>query len=456
MCGFLLFTLACGAGKNTFLPAGDIIELPSSQVALSPEEQQALADAGIPNVCVPMGQLGDGFKFEITNSLRPGIVAKFIVPESRLGILRDAEFQKRFFTGVKDMIVKAGAAQTQLTAVLLQFEGTQAPSEFKGVAELAASMHPLKLSLGAGVPSFWLSKKLEKSLKGFDFAVLFEQGYAYPPSFNPTLIDTYRGQTKENTPTDVEMPHYVALSLASTGWVARADGAEEVWPGVDMDALVDGAGVTASGQILESCLVDTQYAFEFRRTMAVGRRRASTGDKLTLAVTNYPFRRDTMGSLARRFQPGLLGRYLGPYAPETESGVIGFNTLKDYLGGAIDGPNPRVELAPAGGGWAVLLTNASGLFSDFSASGNYVEWVTAQGRIRDASAGAFQRYRFMKGEEEDVPSRATAVRFYEAFLGPYETVRSGEVYLAGSPSGTFRVHLTLPGGEVLKFKFPVK
>jgi hypothetical protein len=456
LCGLLFSAVAFGAGINRLLPTGDIIELTSPQVALTPEEQQTLADGGIGYVAVPLGILGEGTPLEIMNSLQAGIVVKFIVPEGKRGLLQDSGFRKRFTTALKDMIVKAGAAQTQIRAVLLQFEGGKPADDFKGAADFAASLHPLNISLGAGVPSFWISKKLERDMEGFDFAVLFEQGFAYPPSLNPALIDSYRGQTKENTPGSVEMPHFVAFSLASAAWVTRADGGREVWPAMDIGLLTHGAGITSSTQILDNFLVDPQYAFDFRRTLALGHRQVSKGDKLTLALTSYPFRRDTMGGLSRRVHPGLLGRYLAPYSSQTENGVIGLSALKAYLGGAIDGPLPKVDLIPSGGGRAIVLTNTSGLYSDLSTSGNYVEWAAPQGRIRDASVGEFQRFRFMSGEEEEVPARATAIRFYLAYFAPYDSVRSGNIAFSGPVTGTLRVHLTLPGGEVLKFKFPVQ
>jgi hypothetical protein len=431
------------------------VELPSACAALESEEQQNLLDGGVQNLCLPMGILGEDVRAEIPKPLRLSIVAKFIVPADKQPLLKDSAFRRRFLKTLEDLIVKAGAAQTQVAAVLLHFEGSKPPEDLEGLPDLAAGLRPLKISLGAGIPVFWASAKLESALEGVDFAVLFEQGYAYPPSLNPSLIDIYRSQAKENAPTTLAMPHYRALSLVSTAWVTRSGGSVEVWPGVSLDDLVEGAGISYSGPIIESYLVDAQYAFEIQRDRSIGHWQAGAGDKVTLAFVNYSFRRKSIGEMARRHERSLLGRYLGVYVPDTENGTIGYNAFKDYLSGVTDGPAPRVELVPSGGGHVIQLTNMSGLSTDLSGSGNYVEWSMPQGRIRDASAGEFQRFRFMAGEVEEMPDKATAVRFYEPCLGPYETVRTGPVIITGAPSGTLRVMVTLPGGEVLRFKFPV-
>jgi len=455
LCGLLVSAAACAPLKKGWIPSGDMIELPSARAALAPEEQQNLLDGGIQNLVLPMGILGEDVRPEIPNPLQLSIVAKFIVPPDKQRLLGDGSFRRRLFKTLEDLIVKTGAAQTQVSAVLLHFEGPKPPEGLDGLPELRAGLRPLKISLGTGVPLFWATPKLENALDGADFVVLFEQGYAYPPSLNPSLIDSYRGQSKENRPTGVTLPHFRAFSLISTAWVTRAGGGMEVWPGVNLDDLVEGAGISFSGPIVESYLVDPQYAFEVRRDHPIGRWQAGAGDKVTLAFVNYPFRRDTLGEMARHQENGLLGRYLGLYVPDTENGIIGYNAFKDYLSGVTDGPAPRAELVPSGGGYVIQLTNMSGMSSDLSASGNYVEWITSQGRVRDASAGEFQRFRFMEGEQEEIPDQATAVRFYEPCLGPYETVRTGPVYFSGAPSGTLWVMLTLPGGEVLRFRFPV-
>ena len=455
MCGVLVSAAACAPARKAWLPSGDMMELPSARAALEPEEQQNLLDGGVQNLCLPMGILGEEARPEIPMPLRLSVVAKFIVPPDKQPLLNEEASRRRLLRTVEDLIVKAGAAQTQVAAVLLHFEGSKPPDDLGGLADLASALHPLKISLGVGLPVFWASSKMEDTLRGADFAVLFEQGYAYPPSLNPSLIDSYRGQVKENKPVGLALPHYRAFSLISTAWVTRAGGSIEVWPGVSLDELVEGAGISFSGPIIESYLVDAQYAFEVRRDRPIGHWMAGAGDKITLAFANYPFRKDSLGEMARRHESGLLGRYLGVYVPDTENGTIGYNAFKDYLSGITDGPAPLAELIPSGGGHIIQLTNRSGLSSDLSVSGNYVEWVTTQGRIRDAAEGGFQRFRFMAGEEEELPTRATAIRFYEPCLGPYETVRTGPVYISGAPSGTLRVMLTLPGGEVLRLKFPV-
>ena len=122
----------------------------------------------------------------------------------------------------------------------------------------------------------------------------------------------------------------------------------------------------------------------------------------------------------------------------------------------MDGPAPQVEIHASGGGYVLAMANESGLWSDYAQSGNFVEWVLPRGRIRDASAGSFQRFRFMAGEEEDVPARATSVRFYQACIGPYQALRSGPIYLSGPPAGSLHVTVTLPGGRMLAYQFPAR
>jgi hypothetical protein len=297
---------------------------------------------------------------------------------------------------------------------------------------------------------------MTEAFQDFDFTVIFGQGCAWPPSRDPALVDAYRGQTRENKPIEPGLPHYGAVSLASTGWVTRGSGGAEVLPGVEMGIFEDGHGITPAGRITGNYLVDPQYAYSVGRNLQVGDRTLGPGDTITIALANYPFRGAAFGAWARRPAAGYLGRYLLPYAPASGGGAIGFGTLTDYLGGVIDGPVPAVELQPSMGGYALVLTNTTGLYTDLSESGNYLEWVLPRGRIRDASIGEFSRFRFLAGEEEEVQARATAVRFYEGYLAPYETIRSGEIFLNGPPSGTLVVHLTLPGGGTLDYRFPTR
>ena len=294
LCGLLAVAAACAPSRKTWVPTGDIMELPSARAALEPEEQQNLLEGGVQNLVLPMGILGGEARPEIPNALQLSIIPKFIVPPDKLPLLTDNSFRRRLFKSLKDLIVKAGAAQTQVTAVLLHFEGPKPPEELAGLQDLAAGLRPLKICLGVGVPIFWTTGKTGSVFNGADFAVVFEQGYAYPPSLNPALIDAYRGQSKENAPTGVGLPHYRALSLVSAAWVVRAGGGVEIWPGVDLDDLVEGQGIFFSGPIVESFLVDPLYSFEFRRDRSIGRWLAGAGDKLTLAFVNYPFRRNTL------------------------------------------------------------------------------------------------------------------------------------------------------------------
>ena len=448
---------ACAAAPAAPPPlTGDIVELPTAAVLLSPEEQDALIAAGVRHLCVPLGMADAPAAMELPARLRLGVIAKLVVPESKRALLDDSGYRKRLFATARDWAVKAGVAETQVTAVLFHFEGAGCPTGMDGARALAETLRPLKIVCGAGVPLFWASGTMTDAFKEFDFTVIFGQGCAWPPSHDPALVDTYRGQTRENKPVEPGLPHYGAVSLASTAWVTRASGGTEVFPSVEMGLFEDGHGITPAGQILGNYLVDPQYAYTVGRTLQVGDRTLGPGDTITIALANYPFRRSAFGSWARHPAAGYLGRYILPYAPSSGGGTIGFGTFKDYLGGVMDGPVPAVELQPSAGGYALVLTNTTGLCTDLSESGNYLEWILPQGRIQDASVGEFSRFRFLSGAEEEVQSRATAVRFYEGYLAPFETIRSGDILLNGPPVGTLVVHLTLPGGETLDYRFPTR
>jgi hypothetical protein len=458
---FLLTGLlaACGAAPTPPLPAplsGDIVELADPAGSLSPEEQDTLAAAGVRHVCIPLGMLDASRELQLPARLRAGVVVKLVVPEGKHPLLADARARRRLLDAARDWAVQTGVAETQLSALLLHFEGKGCPTDLPGAKELRDALKPLKIACGAGVPLFWVSETMTEAFRDFDFTVIFGQGCAWPPSGDPGLVDAYRGQSRENNPVEPGLPHYGALSLANTAWVTRANGGVEVKAGAEMGPLEDGYGVKPAGQIMGNYLVDPQYAWQVDRSLALGGLTLERGDKITVALANYPFRRAALGAWARRPAPGYLGRYFLPYAPASGEGVIGFGTLRDYLGGANDGPLPAVELQPSMGGWIVVLTNTSGLYSDLSESGNYLEWIMPRGRIRDASVGEFSRFRFMAGETEEIPARATSVRFYEGYLAPHETVRTGEIFLNGPPAGTLVVHLTLPGGETLDTRFPTR
>ena len=447
---------ACAAAPAPSPMTGDIVELTSSAVALSAEEQDVLADAGMRHLCLPLGMADAPAAMQLPARLRGGVILKLVVPESKRGLLADGAFRKRLFSAVRDWAVKAGVSETQVTAVLFHFEGAGCPSEVKGAKELVEALRPLKVACGAGIPLFWISDSMTRAFQDFDFTVIFGQGCAWPPSLDPSLAAVYRGQTRENKPVEPGLPHYQAVSMASTGWVTRAAGGTMVVPSVELGAFEEGHGVKFAGQILDNYLVDPQYTYSIGRSIPLGGSSLEPGDSITIALANYPFRRSAFGAWARRPLPGYLGRYLYPYAPSSGGGAIGFGTLRDYLGGVMEGPVPAVELQPSMGGYQLVVTNTTGLYSDLSDFGNYLEWVLPKGRIRDASVGDFARFRFLDGETEEVPVRASSVRFYENYLAPHETIRTGEVFLNGPPAGTLVVHLTLPGGETLDYRFPTR
>ncbi len=449
--------LACAAGPAPSPPlSGDIVELRSPSALLSPGEQDSLASAGVRHLAIPLGMADAPARPELPARLTGGIIPKVVVPETQRPLLADEAYRRRLFASVQEWILAAERAETSVEAVLFHFEGAACPAKVEGVSALKEALRPLRVACGAGVPAFWVSAQMGEVFEAFDFVVVFGQGCAWPPSGDPALVDGYRGQSHENKPAEPSLPHYQAVSLANTSWVTWAAGGVSVVSGIELGTLDRRAGVRAAGQIMDTPLVDPQYAYEMGRSLTLTGLTLERGDKITVALANYPFRRAAFGAWARRPAPGYLGRYLLPYTPGGGGGVIGFGTLADYLSGVVDGPVPVVEVLPSGRGHVLALTNASGLYSDLSDTGNYIEWFLPRGRLGDASIGEFARFRFLDGETEEMPGRAASIRFYESYLAPYETVRTGPILLNGPPAGTVVVRLALPGGEALETRFPTR
>ncbi len=203
-----------------------------------------------------------------------------------------------------------------------------------------------------------------------------------------------------------------------------------VWPD-DVEPL------SHPGQADLSTPQDFDWAFRLKRALTWSGKSFKRGDTIKASWLDAAMLNADLHELTNMSLPAIGGwDLIGIPSKKTAMG-IGLDTLKAYLKG--EGPEPRIDVTVERSGRRIRVTliNKSPFHSTPSSFGNWVEMSTADGLLAASRKGSFDRMmlgRIQKGAWEPVSGGADAVRFFDTYVAPGETARSGWVTLASRRS----------------------
>lgn len=455
---FILFTIliSCEKEIEKNLPSGDILEFSSEEVQLSIPEMENLEQANIKNFSIPLGTIDELKSLKISSKITSKLIFTIIIPEKKFLLFKDSSFCKNLREKLEKEVFNCVSQQIKVSSFLFIIEGEKLPDEFEEFKNFLTILKPLNISLGIGIPVFLKEKFKEKNLEGIDYAVIYSYGFPYPPSGEVSLLLAYRINTKEKGIINFPIPFYYGLSIANGAWISSQGVLEKYVIGMPFNSITESNAFEFSTLNLETTTYSPQYIFEAKTNLQIAGFSLSKGSNINLMLFSYDLARKSLGLQSKHYNPNYLGRYYYYYSTEEKDGVMNFNTWLSYLKAQITGPIFDLQVAREPGGYVLVLSNVSGLYSDYSRENNYIEWEFRPNYFREASAGDFARFRFYYGEEEVLPVQANKIRYYENFLAPFETIKTGPIKVSGEIQGVFRISYIIPGGkqriEILKFK----
>lgn len=438
------------------LPSSDIVEMQSEEVQLSIPEMENLAQSNILNISIPLGTVDDLKISKINNKLTQKLVFKIILPEKKFILFKDLSFCNNLFSKIEKEVVKGISQQLKVSSLLFVIEGEKLPEEYPAFQEFLKKLEPLNLSIGIGIPVFLIEKFKGKNLENIDYAIIFASGFPYPPSGEVNLLNTYRLNTKEKGLTSFSIPFYYAISISNGAWISNGGVLEKYIIGMPFNIITESNAFEFVSMNLGTSTFNPQYIFEAKTKLEIAGLGLQKGSNINFMLFSYDIAKDNLGRQSKFYNPNYLGRYYHFYSTEERDGTLNFNTWLSFLKAQLTGPIFELQISREGTGYVLNLSNVSGLYSDFSRENNYMEWEFRTNYFREASAGDFARFRFYYGEEEVLPVQANKIRYFENFIGPFETIKAGPIKVSGELQGIFRISYLLPGGkqkiEILKFK----
>lgn len=454
---YLLFSLFSCKNENQRKPLSlDIIEIQSPELNLSIPEIENISHSNISNICIPLGIIDNLLSSNIISKVPQNVVLKIILPKNKVLLFKDLNFTKNFFEKIRKEVFKSISQQIKVSSILFVFEGENIPEEFSYFNKFLKKLKTLNLSIGLGIPGFLIKNFKEKFLLNIDYAVIFSFGFPYPPSLDNTLLNSYRVKTIEKEPVSFSIPFYFAISVSNGVWISSNGNLENYIVGMPFNSISENPSLDFIGLNLSSTTKSPQYIFEAKNNIKIGKYTINKGSNLNIMLFSYEQARISIGNQSKFLNQNYLGRYYHFYSTEENDGILNFNTWLSYLKAQITSPMFDLQINKEAGGYSLVLSNLTGLYSDFSKRQNYLEWEFKKGYFKEGDLGDFSRFRFYSDEEEVMPIQADKIRFYENFIAPFETIKTGQIIVSGELQGIFRVSYLLPGGkqkiEILKFK----
>lgn len=452
----LVFLFSCKNDEQRSPLTSDIIEVQSPELNLSIPEIENLSQSNISNICIPLGTIENLLSLNVNTKVSQNIVLKIIIPENKFLLFKDLNFTENFFGKIQKEVVKSISQQVKVNSILFVFEGENVPEEFSYFNKFLKKLKPLNLSIGLGIPSFLIKNFKEKFLLNIDYAVIFFFGFPYPPSLANSLLNAYRMKTVEKDTVSFPIPFYFAVSIANGVWISSNGNLENYIVGMPFNFISESPSVDFIGINFSSTTKNPQYIFEAKDNIKIGNYTISKGNNLNIMLFSYEQARISIGNQTKFLNQNYLGRYYHFYSTEENDGILNFNTWISYLKAQITTPMFDLQINKEQGGYSLVLSNVTGLYSDFSREQNYLEWEFRKGYFKEGTLGDFSRFRFYFGDEEVMPVQADKIRFYENFIAPFETIKTGQIKVFGELQGIFRISYLLPGGkqkiEILKFE----
>lgn len=452
----LLTLVSCNKELKRKPPLLDIVEVQSPDLNLTIPEIENLMQSNISNICVPLGTIDNLSSINIVSKVSQNIIFKIIIPENKILLFKDNNFSNNLFNKIQKEIVKCISQQIKITSILFIIEGEKIPDDFKYFNEFLKKLKPLSLSAGIGIPLFYMEKIKGKALEEVDYAVIFSRGFPFPPSLSNSLLNAYRLETAEKSLISFPIPFYFAISIANGAWISSQGTLENYIVGMPFNFITESSAFEFIGANMESKTKNPQYLFEVKNNREINNYRFISGSNINVMLFAYEEGKLAIGKQSKFLNPNYLGRYYYFYSTEENDGVLNFNTWLSYLKAQLTSPIFELQINKESGGFSLTLTNVSGLYSDYSREKNYLEWEYKSGYFKEANPGDFSRFRFYLNEEEVMPVQADRIRYYENFIAPFETLRTGIIKVSGDTQGIFRLSYQIPGGkqkvEILKFK----
>jgi hypothetical protein len=125
----------------------------------------------------------------------------------------------------------------------------------------------------------------------------------------------------------------------------------------------------------------------------------------------------------------------------------GFGVLEDVLLGRSLDPKLAFSRTPDG---AVVVVNTAAEGSELSRINTWIDVTVRGARILDARPGDFDRFLFLDERGRSVLApRARAIRFFENFIAPGESMRTGPIRLSRPAELSVAAHVETLDGKVL-------
>jgi hypothetical protein len=241
-------------------------------------------------------------------------------------------------------------------------------------------------------------------------------------------------------------PVYAGYAPQGWGVIRDAGGAPAgtVADSAINDLSEDGRFDFAFGDVL-SDPDENVYVFTRHRSgaPAVWRGEASPGDTIT-------FRERRVADFTKALSEGRAapGKVVRLASLSDDGRLIGFGVLEDVLlGRRLD---PTLAFSRADGN-AVLAVNTGPEFSELSKINNWIDVrIDGAARVLDSRPGDFDRFLFLDAQgRPTVGPKARTIRFFESFVAPGESMRTGPIRLEGPAGMSVSAHVMLPDGRVM-------
>lgn len=443
---FVLSLFSCKNEIKRDLPSGDILELPSTEINLSIPETQEFVESEILNLSIPSGKLDEFIPLKISTRIPQNIILKIIIPYGKGILFNDISFLNSFEKKIENEIIKCNTNQIKLNSIIFVIEDEKEIKINKNFFKFIKKLKNFGISIGLGIPLFSMDYFQKENFKEIDYFLIFAYGFPYPPTKNQKLLAIYRAKTKEKNLISFNKPFYFGISLENGIWISSGENLNDYFSGFSFNSLTENPAIEFLSINLNSGTINPQFIFEANKDTSISNITIKKNSGITFMLFSYDTAKEILGRQSKHLNSNYLGRYYYCYYENYEE-LMNFSTWLSYLKAKPLNPLFDLRFEMKGGGYVLKLSNLTGLYTDYSIDKNFLEWEFGKGYFNEAELGEWKKFRFLYGEEEVLPFQADKIRFYEDFIGPFETISTGAIRVNGGLKGVFRVAYTTPGGH---------
>jgi hypothetical protein len=218
--------------------------------------------------------------------------------------------------------------------------------------------------------------------------------------------------------------------------------------GDDLNSLTE----PESGQVRTSSSLDR--TFVLGRDIAWSGTNWTTGDRIAVRWWDAARLHASLAEIDRIVVPDVVGWDLVHLPPPGPRLGMGEEVLVRYLLGEGPAPEARVETRRSGRTVRVTMANVGPFVTAVSGASNWLEVSVSQGSLVVDGRGSFDAVELGNRRRGSWQTQsggvASAVRFGENFLGPFEELETGRIRLSVSRARvTVRWQLQLSSGELI-------